>query len=88
MIASRKSDQRHPLNLTIKNLTLSVCKDHQGAIHNFENVRESLRINYFAQLLIPVIRVTSLLNVTAHLFIKFWIDIRFSQSHLYLNLAN
>ena len=55
MIASRKS---HPLNLTIKNLTLSIYKDHQGAIHNFENVRESLRINYFAQLLVPVIHVT------------------------------
>ena len=36
---------------------LSIYKDHQGAIHNFENVRESLRINYFAQLLVPVIHV-------------------------------
>ena len=52
MIASRKSDQRPLINLTIKNLTLSICKDYQGAIHNFENVRESLRINYFAIIII------------------------------------
>ncbi|CAB5181690.1 unnamed protein product [Rhizophagus irregularis] len=30
-VISRKSVQRHPLNLTIKNLTLSIYKDHQGA---------------------------------------------------------
>ena len=57
MITSQKSDQRHPLNLTIKNLMLSIYKDHQGAIHNFENMRESLRINYFVQLLVTVIYV-------------------------------
>jgi hypothetical protein len=56
-------DQRHPPNLTMKNLTLSVCKDHQGAIRNFENVRESFKINYFAQLLYHY-------NITAHLFIN------------------
>ena len=32
MIASQKSDQQHPLNLTIKNLTLSTYKDHQGVL--------------------------------------------------------
>ena len=69
MIASRKSDQRHPLNLTIKNLTLSVCKDHQGAIHNFENVRESLRINYFAQLLVPVIHVIIII-ILLHVYLS------------------
>ena len=59
MIASRKSDQPSLLNLT-----LSICKDHQGPLFNnnirknFENMRESLRINYFAQLLVPVIHVT------------------------------
>jgi hypothetical protein len=47
MITSRKSDQRPLLNLTIKEFI------YQGAlfnIHNFENVLESLRINYFAQI--------------------------------------
>ena len=49
MITSRKSDQRPLLNLTDKELMLSIYKDNQGDRGIiFENVRESLRINYFA----------------------------------------
>jgi hypothetical protein len=49
MIASRKSDQPYPYLKIIKGPFLNNIRK------NFENMREGLRINYYAQLLVPVI---------------------------------